>query len=120
MSIDIRWFLAQGLEEEKEVGCPLAEEEIVILSVTQPWGGLAEITFARAGNDDLLSTEITEVAAHALYHKVESVDDVVAIPWMQLSQASRRTYIAYAQTMLAEVTEYMREKREERGQLKDT
>ncbi len=112
-STEIRWFLAAGREEDEETVCPDPHDEIVILSVRLEYG-VPCITYARAGNDDLLGWELTEIAAHALYFKVESHGDRVDIPWTKLSDSSKRVYIGYAQTMLAEVTEYMKEKREAR------
>lgn len=109
---DIRWFLAEGREEDKEVECPLPKDEIVILSVTQPFGYAGHITFARAGNDDLLGEDLTLVAAMALMHSVDG-DSVL---WYELSRGSQRAYLKHAQTILASVQERLKEKREERGQ----
>lgn len=107
----IRWYLAEGSEEDKEVDEPKTHEEIVILKIYEEYDGApVEITFARAGNDDLLGEELTSTAAVALYHKIYGGE---APPWAFVSGGTRREFISMAQSALAAVTEYMREKRGE-------
>jgi len=125
----IRWILAHGGDEDKEVDAPETTDEIVILKYEQ-WPGRAQylslvdehddlddtvITFARAGSDDLLGEELTLVAAMAMMHSVEG-DGVL---WYHLSRGGQRAYIKHAQAMLAAVQERINEKRQERGQLED-
>jgi len=125
----IRWILCEGREQDKEVEAPGTQDEIVILKYEQ-WPGRAQylplplgddhdgiddtvITFARAGNDDLLGEKFTSTGAIHLYHFLEGED---AKPWAELTRGEMLTYRRMTNVVLAAVTEYMKEERKARGQ----
>jgi hypothetical protein len=130
----IRWILAEGRENDREVDEPKTTDEIVILRVEQVEGkafsphfpGLNDtfewddkddvvILFARAGNDDLLGWELTETAARALFQRDKDLKqgDWHGFLWPELPRWKQRNYVTQAQIVLAAVTAHMREKRGE-------
>lgn len=117
----IRWFLAEGREEDRETEAPDTDVEIVILKTHEDYDGApVEITYAYAGSYDLLGWDLTEIAAMRLYHHdwEKTGADIKDRPlWAYLPEPVRRMHIRRAQAVLGSAMEHLKEKRDNK---KDT
>lgn len=106
----IRWFLAHGKNEDKEVDPPETWQEIVILKQFEAWDGApVEITFAHA--DPEFDPDDIEVAAMSLYYKALEQASKKSPIWTRAEHSIRRYYLDLAGGVLGDLTEHRKEKR---------